>query len=182
MRQQRPTTPARICNPRHHLRRARARHASRRAGAAAAAEGCRQQAVSRDDGREPVLLARRHGVGALSPAQSRGRRQLPAKPGRSAASRSSRRWCWRSSTVSPIRMRTATARSTGTTPPARTRRTSRTWTGSWLAPTPSGSTSACCQHGATSGTRSGASVRKSSQRPPRRRTASGWDGDTETRV
>ena len=67
-----------------HARARRTRHGSRRAPhhpgggrAAAAAEGFREQAIPRDGRRAAVLLAGRHGMGAVPPPQSRGRRALP---------------------------------------------------------------------------------------------------------
>ena len=56
--------------------------AGRRAGAAPAAEGRRQQAFPRHRRRQAVLLAGRHRVGAVSPPESRGRREVSEEPRR----------------------------------------------------------------------------------------------------
>ena len=78
-----PAGLRRGCDSRHRPAAARAI----RPRFAAAAAGLREHALPGHRGRAPVLLAGRHGVGAVSPADPRGGGALPAQPRRAALHR-----------------------------------------------------------------------------------------------
>ena len=135
-----------------------------------ASASLRQQAVSRHGRRPAVLLARRHGLGAVSPAQSRGsrsatsrnraKRRFTVDPGRRP--RRARR------PERPQRVRPPAAREQRPgDPDVKDGPNNDYWDHVDFIvsrPTRSGSTSASCRPGATSGTSSAAPGRRCSRR------------------